>query len=171
MLTFVSAVANSVEQSVLTAVQLMWINLFQDTLAALALATDPPTRSVLLRNPDPKSAPLINIAMWKMIFGQSIYQLAVTLILYFAGAAILSYHTPLQTAQLQTLVFNTYVWMQIFNMYKSVPPSQKPPNTHPSLLTPKTATVNSTTNSTSSGASAATGSSSPSAPSWWAARC
>ena len=118
MLTFVSAVANSVEQSVLTAVQLMWINLFQDTMAALALATDPPTRSVLLRNPDPKSAPLINIAMWKMIFGQSLYQLAVTLILYFAGAAILSYHTDLQTAQLQTLIFNTYVWMQIFNMYK-----------------------------------------------------
>jgi Ca2+-transporting ATPase len=120
MLTFISAIANSQEQSVLTAVQLMWINLFQDTLAALALATDPPDRSVLDRKPDPRTAPLINTSMWKMIFGQSAYQLAVTLILYFGGAAILSYHTPYETAQLETMVFNTYVWMQIFNMYKYV---------------------------------------------------
>src|SRR5436305_13438889 len=61
MLTFISAAASSGEQSVLTAVQLMWINLFQDTMAALALATDPPARSILDRRPDPKSAPLITI--------------------------------------------------------------------------------------------------------------
>ncbi len=117
-LTFVSAVASSNEQSVLTPVQLMWINLFQDTMAALALATDPPTRNILDRNPDPKSAPLITIAMWKMIFGQSIYQLAVTLVLYFGGATIFSYQTTQELEQLQSVVFNTYVWMQMFNMYK-----------------------------------------------------
>ncbi|RDL35879.1 Calcium-transporting ATPase [Venustampulla echinocandica] len=119
ILTAVSAIANSEEQSVLTAVQLMWINLFQDTMAALALATDAPTQSVLDRKPDPKTAPLINTAMWKMIFGQSAYQLAITLILYFGGAKILSYQTPHETAQLQTIIFNTYVWMQIFNMYNN----------------------------------------------------
>ncbi|CAI4220230.1 unnamed protein product [Parascedosporium putredinis] len=42
ILTFVSAVANPDESSVLTAVQLLWVNLIMDTLAALALATDPP---------------------------------------------------------------------------------------------------------------------------------
>ena len=98
----------------------MWINLFQDTLAALALATDPPTRRVLDRKPEPRSAPLINTPMWKMIIGQSLYQLTVTLILYFAGDAILSYQGGLENKQLKTLVFNTYVWMQIFNMYKYV---------------------------------------------------
>jgi len=120
MLTFISAAASSGENSVLTAVQLMWINLFQDTMAALALATDPPARSILDRKPDPKSAPLITIAMWKMMLGQSTYQLAVTLILYFGGAKILSYQTAQELDQLQTMVFNTYVWMQIFNMYKYV---------------------------------------------------
>jgi Ca2+-transporting ATPase len=120
MLTFISAAASSGEQSVLTAVQLMWINLFQDTMAALALATDAPARSILDRKPDPKSAPLITFTMWKMILGQSAYQLAVTLILYFRGATILSYHTAQELEQLQTMVFNTYVWMQIFNMYKYV---------------------------------------------------
>jgi Ca2+-transporting ATPase len=86
-----------------------------DTFAALALATDPPTRSLLDRKPDPKSAPLITLRMWKMIIGQAIYQLVVTFILYFAGESILSYHSDREKAQLPALVFNVFVWMQIFN--------------------------------------------------------
>ncbi|KAJ5497169.1 ATPase P-type K/Mg/Cd/Cu/Zn/Na/Ca/Na/H-transporter [Penicillium fimorum] len=118
-LAFVSAVANSSQESVLTPVQLMWVNLFQDTLAALALATDPPPRRILDRKPEPTSTPLITPIMWKMIIGQSVYQMVVTLVLYFAGSSIFSYHSALQTSQLQTAVFNTYVWMQIFNMYNN----------------------------------------------------
>lgn len=120
LLAFVSAVSNSEEQSVLTPVQLMWINLFQDTLAALALATDPPNPRVLDREPEPRMAPLITIQMWKTIIGQSIYQSAVTLVLYFVGPRIFSYSTEQQVQQANTLVFNTYVWMQVFNMYKYV---------------------------------------------------
>lgn len=115
MLTFVSAVSSEDQTSVLTAVQLLWVNLIMDTFAALALATDPPTRSLLDRKPDPKSAPLITLRMWKMIIGQSIYQLVVTFILYFGGKSILSYDSPREEAQLPALVFNTFVWMQIFN--------------------------------------------------------
>ncbi|KAF9253339.1 hypothetical protein CBS147339_200 [Penicillium roqueforti] len=118
-LAFVSAVANSSQESVLTPVQLMWVNLFQDTLAALALATDPPPRRILDRKPEPTSTPLITPTMWKMIIGQSVYQMVVTLVLYFAGSSIFSYHGAFQTSQLQTAVFNTYVWMQIFNMYNN----------------------------------------------------
>ncbi|KAL8729896.1 MAG: hypothetical protein Q9166_004453 [cf. Caloplaca sp. 2 TL-2023] len=123
-LTFISAVANPNEESVLTAVQLLWVNLIMDTFAALALATDPPTPSILDRKPEPKSAPLITVNMWKMIIGQSIYQLAVTLILYFPGKNFIPYvtpgpGTPDEEAQLQTLVFNTFVWMQIFNQYNN----------------------------------------------------
>ncbi|KAK6380637.1 plasma membrane calcium [Exophiala oligosperma] len=119
LLTFVSAVANDDETSVLTAVQLLWVNLIMDTFAALALATDPPTHSILKRRPEPKSAPLITITMWKMIIGQSIYQLVVTLILYFAGESILSYQTQGEKDRLQSTIFNTFVWMQIFNQYNS----------------------------------------------------
>ncbi|KAK5134990.1 hypothetical protein LTR08_005942 [Meristemomyces frigidus] len=115
LLAFISAVSSSQEQSVLSAVQLLWVNLIMDTMAALALATDPPTRNILHRKPDPKSAPLISLNMWKMIIGQAIYQLVVTLVLYFAGRHILNYHGEHQIHQLQTLVFNTFVWMQIFN--------------------------------------------------------
>ncbi len=118
VLTFVSAVASGDESSVLTAVQLLWVNLIMDTFAALALATDPPTPRLLKRKPEPKSAPLITLNMWKMIIGQSIYQLIVTLILNFRGPDILGYTDPHELEQLRSSIFNTFVWMQIFNQYK-----------------------------------------------------
>ena len=90
-----------------------------DTFAALALATDVPTPNILDRKPEPKSAPLISLTMWKMIIGQSVFQLVVTLVLYFAGASFLSYQTQRERDQLQTLIFNTFVWMQIFNQYNN----------------------------------------------------
>lgn len=116
-LTFVSAITSEKEESILTPVQLLWVNLIMDTFAALALATDPPSPGILDRKPEPRSAPLVSLTMWKMIIGQSIYQLIITLVLNFAGDAILGY-TGSAKDRLETLVFNTYVWMQFFNQYK-----------------------------------------------------
>lgn len=117
ILAFISAVASPDSHSVLSAVQLLWVNLIMDTFAALALATDAPTEKILARNPSPKRAALITTNMWKMIIGQAIYQLIVTFVLYFAGSSILGYSTSDATIQkeLDTMVFNTFVWMQIFN--------------------------------------------------------
>ncbi|KAJ8121882.1 hypothetical protein ONZ43_g1779 [Nemania bipapillata] len=121
LVAFISAVANPDMKSVLTAVQLLWVNLIMDTFAALALATDPPTDKILNRLPQPKSAPLITVNMWKMIIGQAIYQLVVTFVLYFAGARILGYdpNNATQQKELDTMVFNTFVWMQIFNEFNN----------------------------------------------------
>lgn len=118
LLTFITAVSSDSQKSALTAVQLLWVNLIMDTMAALALATDPPTEKILDRKPDPKSARLISTNMWKMIIGQSIYQLTVTLILHFAAASIFDYDTPKEREAIPTIVFNTFVWMQIFNQWK-----------------------------------------------------
>lgn len=67
-----------------------------------------------MRRPEPKSAPLITFTMWKMIIGQSIFQLVVTFVLNFAGTSITGY----TDGWLKTVVFNTFVWMQIFNQWK-----------------------------------------------------
>jgi Ca2+-transporting ATPase len=117
VLTFITAVSSGSESSVLTAVQLLWVNLIMDTMAALALATDAPTPSILNRKPEPKSAPIITITMWKMIFGEALYQLAITLMLHFGSTAMYAY-TPEEQANIPTFVFNTFVWMQIFNQWK-----------------------------------------------------
>lgn len=94
-----------------------------DTFAALALATDPPGRHVLDRKPDRKSAPLITARMGKMILGQAICQLVISFVLYFGGAMLLGYKVndadadlaEFEAKRLNTLVFNTFVWLQIFN--------------------------------------------------------
>jgi len=123
VLAFVSAVASPSSHSVLSAVQLLWVNLIMDTFAALALATDAPTEKILNRPPVPKRAALITTNMWKMIVGQAVYQLAVTFTLYFAGAQILHYdlaaNNGLLQTELDTIVFNTFVWMQIFNEFNN----------------------------------------------------
>ncbi|RDA86693.1 hypothetical protein CP532_5023 [Ophiocordyceps camponoti-leonardi (nom. inval.)] len=131
VLTFVTAVSNKhdaggsngQETAVLTAVQLLWVNLIMDTLAALALATDPPHDSVLKRLPEPKGAPLVSITMWKMIVGQAAYQLVITFLLYYGIPQ--HWFDPFTTndqptpEEINTMVFNTFVWMQIFNQWNN----------------------------------------------------
>jgi Ca2+-transporting ATPase len=120
-ITFVTAVASNSATSVLTAVQLLWINILMDTFAGLALATDPARPALLNRRPDSLLAPLFNVDMCKMILGQSIYQVIVILLFHFAGDAIFGYHGLSQYEQNQkeielgTLIFNAFVFMQIFN--------------------------------------------------------
>ncbi|KAJ5163615.1 ATPase P-type K/Mg/Cd/Cu/Zn/Na/Ca/Na/H-transporter [Penicillium coprophilum] len=123
VLTFVSSVYSSENASVLTAVQLLWVNLIMDTFAALALATDAPTEQILDRKPVPKHASLFTLTMWKMILGQAVYQLAITFMLYFAGEKLLGAHLSsdpeMRAKELSTVVFNTFVWMQIFNEFNN----------------------------------------------------
>jgi len=108
-------------QPVLRAVQLLWVNLIMDTFAALALATDPPTDKILDRPPQGRDKPLITTTMWKQITGQNIYKLTVIFVLYFAGGDILSYDlsNPDKQLELHTLIFNVFVWMQIFNIFNN----------------------------------------------------
>jgi Ca2+-transporting ATPase len=54
--------------------------------------------------------------MWKMIIGQAIFQLTVTLIMHFVKApGFLDYEDEVR----RSVVFNTFVWMQIFNEFNN----------------------------------------------------
>jgi len=56
-----------------------------DTLAALALATEPPHPTELKKDRPKKHDKIILPVMWRQIFGQAIYQLLVMItLLYFA---------------------------------------------------------------------------------------
>ncbi|PPQ77122.1 hypothetical protein CVT25_010816 [Psilocybe cyanescens] len=116
IITFVSAVSSVEEESVLSAVQLLWINIIMDTFAALALATDPATEKLLERKPDKKTAPLFSVEMYKMILMQSVYQITVILLFHFRGIDILGFeHNDHNDLKVKTLVFNAFVFAQIFN--------------------------------------------------------
>ena len=59
-----------------------------DTLGALALGTESPSASVLLRKPYKRSASLISRPMWRNILCQSAFQLTLLFILLFRGAEL-----------------------------------------------------------------------------------
>ncbi|KAJ4352502.1 plasma membrane calcium [Didymosphaeria variabile] len=115
VVAFVTAIQDPEMRSVLTAVQLLWINLFMDSLAALSLSTDPPTNEILDRPPTPRSASIISLTMWKMIIGQTLFQMTATFVLHFAGPKFL----PYPENEMRTIIFNVFVWLQIFNQYNN----------------------------------------------------
>ncbi|XP_015106831.1 plasma membrane calcium-transporting ATPase 4 isoform X3 [Vicugna pacos] len=113
------------QDSPLKAVQMLWVNLIMDTFASLALATEPPTDSLLKRRPYGRNKPLISRTMMKNILGHAVYQLTVIFFLVFAGekffdidsGRLAPLHSP--PSQHYTIVFNTFVLMQLFNEINS----------------------------------------------------
>ncbi|KAJ6661588.1 hypothetical protein lerEdw1_013827 [Lerista edwardsae] len=107
--------------SPLKAVQMLWVNLIMDTFASLALATEKPTEALLKRKPYGRKKPLISRTMLKNILCHAFYQLVVVFVLLFVGEKILDVENgrtePMQSPPTQhyTMVFNTFVMMQIFN--------------------------------------------------------
>ncbi|KAK9664382.1 hypothetical protein RND81_14G037600 [Saponaria officinalis] len=117
LLNFVSAcVAGSAP---LTAVQLLWVNMIMDTLGALALATEPPNDGLMKRPSVGRNANFISRAMWRNIIGHSIYQFTILIILNFAGKQLLNLSGPDSLTVLNTFIFNTFVFCQVFNEINS----------------------------------------------------
>lgn len=111
-----------VQRSPLAAIQLLWVNLLMDSLASLALASEPPVDSLLEKPPVNRSDSMITSRMWANMLGQATYQIISVMVLLFEGPSVLgvapghiverelgenSYH--------YTLIFNAFVWMQLFN--------------------------------------------------------
>ncbi|XP_047161696.1 calcium-transporting ATPase 1-like isoform X2 [Vigna umbellata] len=103
----------------LTAVQLLWVNMIMDTLGALALATEPPTDDLMKRAPVGRRGDFINNVMWRNILGQSLYQFVVIWFLQTVGKWVFFIRGPNAEVVLNTLIFNTFVFCQVFNEVNS----------------------------------------------------
>uniref|UniRef100_A0A8C6L1P2 Calcium-transporting ATPase n=1 Tax=Nothobranchius furzeri TaxID=105023 RepID=A0A8C6L1P2_NOTFU len=109
------------QDSPLKAVQMLWVNLIMDTFASLALATEPPTESLLRRKPYGRNKPLISSTMTKNILGHAVYQLVLIFTLLFVGEQMFDIdsgrNAPLHAppSEHYTIIFNTFVMMQLFN--------------------------------------------------------
>eukprot|EP01092_Planopodium_desertum_P005007 TRINITY_DN2129_c0_g1_i2.p1 TRINITY_DN2129_c0_g1~~TRINITY_DN2129_c0_g1_i2.p1 ORF type:complete len:272 (-),score=68.45 TRINITY_DN2129_c0_g1_i2:34-810(-) len=103
--------------SPLRAVQLLWVNLIMDTMAALALATETPSPDLLLEKPHGKTEPLISNRMWKHIIGQGIYQTIILLGILYAGGHVFEVYS--RSTLHYSIIFNAFVWCQIFNEFNA----------------------------------------------------
>eukprot|EP00758_Cryptobia_borreli_P013504 Tbor_TRINITY_DN5840_c0_g1::TRINITY_DN5840_c0_g1_i5::g.5964::m.5964/K05850/ATP2B; Ca2+ transporting ATPase, plasma membrane len=116
-IAFIGAIFSDNAESPLKSVQLLWLNLIMDTMAALALATEPPTDAILERPPVGRDAPLITSRMWLNILGQSLYQIIVQLWIIHVGFKW--FDVPKDSETHMTIVFNVFVLMQVANEFNS----------------------------------------------------
>ncbi|PIN02373.1 Calcium transporting ATPase [Handroanthus impetiginosus] len=110
-----SVAAVSTSEVPLTAVQLLWVNLIMDPLAALALATEKPTKELMEKRPVGRTEPLISNVMWRNLLAQALYQITVLLTLHFKGESILGVSEKVNDA----MIFNTFILSQVFNEFNA----------------------------------------------------
>lgn len=110
-------------ESPLTPVQLLWINLIMDTLAALSLSSEPPFPKILQENPVNSNTKLLSKFVWKQIMVVSLYNSLVILVLSAFGQSIIGLeydqYLPVSESQAKkkhfTIIFNVFIFLQVFN--------------------------------------------------------
>jgi len=95
----------------LTVMQMLWVNLIMDTLAALALATEPPNENLMKNRPRDQKAFIISGPMAAQIFGTGLFFVAV-LAAMIAGYLDGSVHKL-------TIFFSAFIFLQVWNMFNA----------------------------------------------------
>ncbi|MDE6578193.1 MAG: cation-translocating P-type ATPase, partial [Muribaculaceae bacterium] len=121
-------------ESPLTVTQMLWVNLIMDTFAAMALASLPPSESVMKDKPRSREAFIINRPMWQAIIGVGgIFFLLLLGILYIFEHYSVESMTQLFTFAEQTvkegqpaltpyelsMFFTIFVFLQFWNMFNA----------------------------------------------------
>jgi len=114
-LTFFSAITGY--EPPLNAVMMLWVNLIMDTMGALALGTEPPSKTLLKRKPYKRNASLVSAIMWRNILFQSFYQILLLIYLLMAGAE--DFKAEDGSKEHFTIIFNTFVFCQLFNEFNA----------------------------------------------------
>ena len=134
-LTIIGSLASSTSKEPIAPVQLLWLNLIMDTLAALSLATERPEEASLTRLPVYKQAPLITNKMRAFIGLHGTYQFIIVMLILFLGhkwfdtkeqfedectrvGGVWDSETTIcaQGTEHSTILFNTFIWFQVFNV-------------------------------------------------------
>ena len=115
-------------ESPLTVTQMLWVNLIMDTFGAMALASLPPSRSVMKDKPRPRNASILTHPMIHELIGVGVLFFALTLGFYwlFNHADVTSLPQMLHarigaehpmTAYEGTLLFSIFVWTHFWYMF------------------------------------------------------
>jgi len=105
----------------LTVLQMLWLNLIMDSLASLALASEPPTDDQLLRPPVNRSDFIISPQMWVNMLGHALYQVIAIMVMLFEPSILPDIPEGVTGPRSRhyTMIFNTFVLMQLFNEWNS----------------------------------------------------
>ncbi len=97
----------------LTVTQMLWVNLIMDTFAAMALASLPPTPSVMLERPRDRRKFIISTPMWRFIWslGGLFFVVMTAMLWYFERDGLTPYE--------QSLFFTIFVMLQFWNLFNA----------------------------------------------------
>ena len=113
-------------ESVLNAVQLIWVNLIMDILGALALAATRPIDAII--DFEPGQGKLITPFMYRQIIGITLYMVGIMMVIMYGGKSVFEVHYEASTQTIEddaegkakrehfTLIWNTFIWLQFFNL-------------------------------------------------------
>ena len=103
ILVFVCACIGN--ETPLTPIQMLWVNLIMDSLGSLALATEPPYEELLNRAPTRRNESMINGKMWKHIVMQSLIQIILLIIFYLIAPEFIKEDNLVRSAENQIIQF------------------------------------------------------------------
>ena len=117
-------------QSPLTVTQMLWVNLIMDTFAAMALASLPPSKSVMKKKPRAREDFILTKSMWKFILGTGgiFFFILLGFLYYFEHTELTSLtqlwsipfgmNTGLSEYEL-SLFFTIFVFLQFWNLFNA----------------------------------------------------
>ena len=103
ILVFVCACIGN--ETPLTPIQMLWVNLIMDSLGSLALATEPPYEELLNRAPTRRNESMINGKMWKHIVMQSLIQIILLIIFYLIAPEFIKEDNLVRSAENKIIQF------------------------------------------------------------------
>ena len=117
-------------ESPLTVTQMLWVNLIMDTFGAMALASLPPSRSVMDEQPRSRTASILTRPMLSELIGVGVLFFAITLGFYwfFNHYEVTSisqmFHAVIDSEQIMTpyeatLLFSIFVWTHFWYMFNA----------------------------------------------------
>jgi calcium-translocating P-type ATPase, PMCA-type len=117
-------------ESPLTVTQMLWVNLIMDTFGAMALASLPPSQSVMKDKPRDRKAFILTKPMMRDILGVGgFFFLLLTMFLYIFQHTEITQMTDLLHCKLgeanglspyeQTLLFSIFVWTHLWYMFNT----------------------------------------------------
>lgn len=117
-------------QSPLTVTQMLWVNLIMDTFAAMALASLPPSKSVMQKKPRGREDFIITSSMWKFIISIGVIFFFILLgFLYYFQHTNLTSLTQLWSIPFGSnnglseyelsLFFTIFVFLQFWNLFNA----------------------------------------------------
>lgn len=104
----------------LSVIQILWVNLVMDTLAALAFGGEPALRRFMKDKPKKRTEPIVNTYMWSEILTGAFWIFVLSLLILFTDARTLfRMETPDDLTYLHTGYFAFFIFAAVFNAFNA----------------------------------------------------